>query len=59
MTELSESTSHNNVVKLPPPTPISAWPYQPEDLLPLSEVDALNRSVMDGKIDSVERILLS
>ena len=40
MTELSESTSLNNVVKLPPPTPISAWPYQPEDLLPLSELDA-------------------
>ena len=26
MTELSESTSLDNVVKLPPPTPISAWP---------------------------------
>ena len=49
-TETSDSTYLSKVVELPPPTPFSTCPYQPEDFLPLSEYDAGIVGLMNARL---------
>lgn len=54
--ELSDSTSLNNVVELPPPAPFSTWTYQPEDLLPLCKYDACTVGFSNGRLTALMKI---